>query len=272
MNSTTIAATASGSSLARPLSRNLGRIYALEAWYEWVKMVRLPAYAVPTVLFPLVFYWFFGVAMKGASGGFDISRYLLATYGAFGVMNAALFNFGITVAVERGQGWGLLKRATPMPPFAHLCGRLAVSVVFSTLIIACLFTVGAWAGGVRMPIATWASLAGVLLAGAPTFAAMGLALGYWLGPNSAPAVVNLISLPMSLLSGLWIPLPALPAVIRQVAPLLPPYHYARLALRVIGAPAPGAAWVDVTYLVVLVALALFAAWYGFRRDEGRTYG
>jgi ABC-2 type transport system permease protein len=252
--------------------RNLRRIYALEAWYEWVKMVRLPAYCIPTIAFPLAFYLFFGVAMKSAAGSFDISRYLLATYGAFGVMNAALFNFGVSVAVERGQGWSLFKRATPMPPMAHLVGRLAVSLVFSLLIITVLFSAGAGLADVRMPLATWLSLAGVLMAGSAAFAAFGLAIGYWVGPNSAPAVVNLISMPMSLLSGLWIPLPALPATLRQLAPLLPPYHYARLALGTIGASSGGSALVSVVYLVTFASLSLLAARAGYRRDEGKTYG
>jgi ABC-2 type transport system permease protein len=258
---------------APPASRRSWvRIYALESWYEWVKQVRLPAYCLPTIAFPLVFYLIFGVAMKSASPGFDIPRYLLATYGAFGCMNAALFNFGVSVAIERGQGWLLFKRATPMPPLAHLFARLMVSWAFSLVIVGSLFIVGATAGGVRMPASSWLSVAAVLIAGAPAFAAFGLALGYWVGPNSAPAVVNLIAMPMSFLSGLWIPLIGLPPALRTLAPWLPPYHYSRLALRVLGAAPGGSAWMDVLYLVVFTAVSLTAAWIGFRRDEGKTYG
>jgi ABC-2 type transport system permease protein len=262
----------SAGSVPRVHGRRLLRIYALEAWYEWIKMVRLPAYAIPTIAFPLVFYLVFGVAMKAQAGGFDIARYLLATFGAFGCMNAALFNFGVSIAIERGQGWLLFKRATPMPPFAHLVGRLMVSWVFSLLIVASLFAVGFAVGGVRMAPVSWLALGGVLIAGAPAFAAFGLALGYWVGPNSAPAVVNLIAMPMAFLSGLWIPLVALPHTLRTLAPWLPPFHYAQLALRVLGMNPGGSVWVDVTYLVVFTAVALVAARAGFRRDEGRTYG
>ena len=41
-----------------------------------------------------------------------VATYLLATYATFGVIGAALFGFGVGVAVERGQGWMLLKRAS----------------------------------------------------------------------------------------------------------------------------------------------------------------
>ena len=43
---------------------------------------------------------------------------------------AALFGFGVGVAVERGQGWLLLKRATPMPPLAYLLAKMATAVAF----------------------------------------------------------------------------------------------------------------------------------------------
>ena len=113
------------SPLAVPTAkRNLWRIYALEARYEFLKQLRLPAYVVPTLAFPLVFYLLFGVALNHGAG---VSTYMLATYGAFGVMNTALFAFGVGVAAERGQGWMLFKRATPMPPFAHFAGKLAMS-------------------------------------------------------------------------------------------------------------------------------------------------
>jgi len=91
------------------------RPYALKAKYEFLQLARLPAYALPTLAFPVLFYLFFGFAMGHAeAGGTTLSTYLLATYGAFGAVEAALYGFGIGVATERGRGWLTLKRASPM--------------------------------------------------------------------------------------------------------------------------------------------------------------
>ena len=57
---------------------------------------------------------------------------------------------------------------------------------------------------------------------------MGLAFGYLVGPNSAPAVLNLVWLPMAFASGLWIPISQLPQFVQPVAAFLPPYHFAQL--------------------------------------------
>ena len=254
--------------------RSLPRIYLLEAKYEFLKLLRMPAYAIPTIAFPLLFYVFFGIAFGSGhtAGPVNMSTYLLATYGAFGVIGASLFGFGVGVAIERGQGWMLLKRVTPMPPLAYFTAKMVMALTFSSIIVLGLFALGAAFAGVAMPTLKWISLAAVLVAGALPFCAFGLALGYFCGPNSAPAVVNLLYLPMAFLSGLWIPIQALPGILQKLAPTLPPYHFSQLALAQVGANSGPAAWVSILYLALFTILSLILAYVGFRRDEGKTYG
>jgi ABC-2 type transport system permease protein len=258
---------------AEARSRSLWRIYALEAKYEFLKQMRLPAYVVPSLAFPLVFYFMFGVALPHGSGTrFDIPTYMLATYGAFGVMNVSLFGFGVGVATERGQGWMLFKRASPMPPFAYFTAKLATILLFSLIMASGLFLLGATAGGVRLPLGTWLSLLGTLTLGTVPFAAFGLAVAYWAGPNSAVAVLNIISLPAAFGSGMWIPIQMMPPVIKKIALFLPPYHYAQLALRALGLDRGEPPALHLGFLVAFTALSLFLAWIGYRRDDGRTFG
>src|SRR5208283_5481146 len=114
---------------------------------------------------------------------------------------------------------------------------------FSTVIMLLLLAIGFTFGGMRLPIATGAKLVGILVAGSIPFSAMGMAIGYFAKPNSAPGLVNLIYLPMAFCSGLWIPLFMLPAGLRMFAKILPPYHLSQLALNVVGMSSdPGPAW------------------------------
>lgn len=259
---------------ATPTGRSLSRIFILEAKYEFLKVLRLPAYAIPTVTFPLLFYVFFGLVFgSGRSAGpVSMSAYLLATYGAFGVIGASLFGFGVGVAIERGQGWMLLKRATPMPPMAFFCGKIFMALAFSLIVVLGLYALGAAFGGVELPVATWIALAAVLIAGALPFCAFGLALGYLCGPNSAPAVVNLIFLPMAFLSGLWMPIQILPGILQKIALTLPAYHFSQLALARVDVGSGPAPWISVLYLLVFTGGSLGLAFVGYRRDEGKTYG
>lgn len=261
-------------SSARAAGRSLARIYALEAKYESLKLLRLPAFAVPTIAFPLVFYCLFGLAFGGARAvdGTTLATYLMATYGAFGVIGVALFSFGVGVAMERGQGWMLLKRATPMPPGAYLAAKTALALLFSTLVIVGLFALGGFLGGVALPTARWVLLALTLVAGAVPFCALGLALGSLTGPNSAPAVANLLYLPSAFASGLWFPIQALPGWVQGIAPWLPPYHFGQLALAALGVEPRTPTWISVAALAAFTAVGLALATVAYRRDDGTTYG
>jgi ABC-2 type transport system permease protein len=256
-----------------PAKRNLARIYLLEAKTEVLKAWRLPVYSVFTLAFPLMFYLIFGLTFGGQSAGaVDVAAYMLATYGAFGVIGASLFGFGVGLASERGQGWMRLKRASPMPPAAYFSAKIVMALLFSLLVVLGLFLLGYFLFGVRLPLQTWGALLGTLLLGALPFCAFGMMLGYLAGPNSAAAVVNLVYLPMAFVSGLWIPLEQLPAFIQNLSPYLPAYHYAQLALGTLGVSAGQPAWLHIAALLGFTALFLTVALIAYRRDEGKTYG
>ncbi len=249
------------------------RMYFLEAKYELLKQLRLPAYVIPTLTFPVVFYVMFGLAFGGTQsvGSIPLSAYLLATYGAFGVIGASLFGFGIGVAIERGQGWLQIKRATPMPIGAYFSAKLAMSALFSIAIVVLLLVVAA-AGRVFLGWAPTMALLVVLVAGSLPFCAMGLFMGYTAGPNSAPAIANLVYLPLAFASGLWIPVEALPSLVKSIAPWLPPYHLAQLALKTIGGGVGAPVWSHLLALGGFTALFLVLARIAYQRDEGKTFG
>ena len=253
--------------------RSLLRVYRTEAWQEFLKLIRLPIFAATTIALPLMFYVIFGITFAGEQArGVGMTTYMLVTYGAFGVIGAALFGFGVSVAVERGQGWMRLKRVAPMPPLAYFVAKVVMSLAVATIIVLAMFTLGALVGGVRLDPQQWVAVGLALVAGALPFSAMGLAFGYLVGPNSAPAVLNLAWLPMAFASGLWIPIAQLPDVVQSVAVALPPYHFVQLALGTIGASEGGSWVVHAAAVLGFTLLFLVVAAWGFRRDEGRTYG
>lgn len=249
------------------------KTYLLEIKYEFLKALRMPQYSLPTILFPIVFYVFFGVVYgQRNTGGIKMAEYLIATYGAFGVIGAALFGFGVSVAVERGQGWLEVKRTTPMPIGAYFVAKLAMAMIFSAIIVLLLMAAGTTWGGVKLEFVEAMTLLAVLVFGSITFCAFGLALGFIAGPNSAAPIVNLIYLPMAFLSGLWVPIMFLPKPVQTLAFWLPPYHFSQLALRVTGGsrgePVLGHVGAMAAAAVVFGAIA----YLGYRRDEGKTYG
>ncbi len=247
------------------------RSLALEVRFELLRLVRQPSYVLPLFAFPLAFYYFFGISMGPQRyHGVDASVYLLASYGAFGVIGAALFGFGITLALERGNGWLILRRASPMRLWSYLGGKMVAALGFSLAVAVAIEVLGALAGGVRLAPQTWLTLLGVLVAGAVPFCALGFAIGTLAPASGAPAIVNLIYLPLSFMGGLWVPAAMLPATFARIAPWTPTYHFGKLALSAIGV---GHASVnDSLALVAWTAVFLVLAAFGWRRDESRGNG
>jgi ABC-2 type transport system permease protein len=248
-------------------------VLVAETRAEVLKAIRLSAFLVPVLVFPAMFYGLFGLMLSGRNpiAALAPPAYMLASYGTFGVVGAALFGMGVGVAMERGQGWMLLKRATPMPPLAYFMAKVLMSMAIGALIAITLAALGAMIGGVRMPASSWLTLFSVLALGAVPFCALGCALGFIAGPNSAPMIANLIYLPLSLASGLWIPIEFMPSFIQRIAPFMPPYHVARLAVGAIGGDG-GSTPTHIGALALFTALFLAAAVFAYRRDDGRTWG
>lgn len=228
------------------------RCYWLEAKYELLRLLRTPSFVLPSLLFPSLFYVLFGVLL-GSKGGGDASRYLLATYGVFGIMGVALFGFGVTVAIERERGFLALKRALPMPPGAYLLAKMAMAMVFAVIISLILALLAATLAKVSLQPAQWALLLLINVLGVLPFCAIGLYIGALVGGPGAPAVVNLLYLPMAFLSGLWLPLSMLPAVFAKLAPVWPSYHLSQIALKVVGHDAGGSLTLHLGVLVVVAA-------------------
>ncbi len=86
------------STQARNSSYSAFSVYVTEARLECIRMLRMPMFALPALIFPAMFYALFGVLM--GNGKAEVSTYLLATYSIFGVMGPGLFGFGVSVAIE----------------------------------------------------------------------------------------------------------------------------------------------------------------------------
>ena len=238
-------------------------LYAREIRYELLKLARRRAFTLATIGFPVMFYLLFGVANRHAGDGTILmAKYLLAGYSAFGV--------GVGLGTERAAGWLDLKRSSPMPPAAYLLAKCATAVVFGMVICAILMGIGTTLAGVHLTAREAVTLLAYTAAGAVPFAAMGLVLALLVPASALPGVVNLVYLPMSFCSGLWMPIEALPRWLQRVAPVLPTYHLAQLMLGIFGYGQTGGVLGHWEALAGFTLLMLGVAWMVFQRAEQRS--
>ncbi|GGY24633.1 ABC transporter [Rhodanobacter panaciterrae] len=233
-----------------PRSRVIGA-YLEEARSECLRYMRAPGFMLPIMLFPAMFYLLFGVLMAKSNGA-DAARYLLASYGVFGVMSPGLFGFGVSLALERDGGLLTFKRALPMPPGAYLLGKMLMAMVAAGVVILLLLTMAVTLGHVALsPLQAGALLLTGMLGVLP-FCALGMFVGTLIKGQGAPGMLQLIYLPMSFMSGLWFPLPMLPKFLQQIAPIWPSYHLDMVAMAAVGLNKEAI----LTHVLVLLAFAI----------------
>jgi ABC-2 type transport system permease protein len=244
-----------------------------QTWAEFLKLWRVPAFTLTSLFLPVMFYAFIGIGQSSqvVSPGVTFGEYFLGSMAVYAVANVMIFSFGISVATERGMKMDVLMRATPMPPWVYLLSKCVTAVVFAAMTLVVLFPFAFIAGGVRLEPSEWVTLAYRVLLGSIPFIALGFAIGYLSGPNSAVAVINLIYLPTAFASGLFFPKQLLPSFIQSIAPYLPLHFFGQLGWDAVGAPTDESVTTDWLYLVAYGVLFFAIALWAYRREESRKF-
>jgi ABC-2 type transport system permease protein len=251
---------------------NAFRAFIYIFYTELISLFRSPASLVPTLLFPLMFWTFFGIQNANRQfNGIDLGAYVLGSYAAYSAIQTVLFNIGITIAVERSQGYYKLVRVTPMRVSTVLVAKMLATLVLATLALVLLLIYGHITISPKITLLQYLEMATYALVGMLPFAAMGTFVGYYAaGAQSASPILNLIFFPMAFGSGLFIPLEGLPKIVQQIAVYLPAYHSGQFTRSVVDPRVtenlPHLLWI-LGYTFVFVALAEWA----YKRDQGANY-
>lgn len=195
---------------------------------------RNPARAFFTFAFPLMFLLIFTALLGNGTvhlGAMSVkqSTYYVAAMASFGVITACFNN--IALEMTYGRDAGILKRidGTPLPRTSFFASRIAHAVLVAVLLVAITATFGRIAYNAHIPTGiTLLEFSVMLLVGAGAFCALGLAITAII-PNAdaAPAIVNIASLPLLFLSGIFIPFGnGTASWIRSVARIFPVRHFA----------------------------------------------
>lgn len=261
---------------ARPALAPALPMLVRQSYAEFIKLFRVPAFSTTSIVLPAMFYAFIGLGQAKQSLGpgthVTFGEYFLASMALYGVANVMVLGFGISLANERGQKQDLLMQSTPLPPAVFFVAKTVSALVIAFMAIVVLGLLATLAGGAHLTASQWVTLFWRSMVCAIPFVGLGFALGYIAGPNSAPAVTNLIYLPTAFASGLFFPLSFLPKFLQDIAPYLPLYRGAQLVWDSVGAPTDGDPlakdWLYMAgYTVAFFILALWA----YRRDQGRKF-
>jgi ABC-2 type transport system permease protein len=193
------------------------RQYRLERRMFW----RNPTAAFFNFLLPLLLLALFGAVFSGRQEDLDV---IVPGIAGVSVMSATFIALAYNLTFLREHGVLKRLRGTPMAPSAYLAGIAAGAVTNVVLQLAIVIVAGHVLFGVSWP-GDWLTLLVFAAAGTACFATLGVALSHAI-PNSesAPAYVNAVFLPMIIISGVVYDADRAPAVLRDIAEVLPLKH------------------------------------------------
>ncbi|MEO8062187.1 MAG: ABC transporter permease [Pseudomonadota bacterium] len=242
--------------------RRAAGAYLAEVRYEFTRVLRNPALALPIMLVPAALYMLIAVAVAGEAIDKDpgLGVFLFGGFGVLAVTMPALFTISASLAMEREMGLMKLKRAQPAPPGSWLVAKLVTGVTFSTLAYLPMLAVGLGFGKLTLDLPHVAAMSAVLITGSIPFCALGLMIGTLISGSAAPGYANLVYLPGCYLSGLFFPLPK--SMFWQT-PIWPQFHVNQLAMHAAGVtkfqfiPVQMAAAALVGFTVLFSAVAIW---------------
>ena len=157
----------------------------------------------------------------------------------------------MTVSLARDEGVLKRIRGTPLSLGAYVAARVIHAVLITLLLTVIVVVSGTLLFGAPVPVGQLPTLAVVLILGAATCAALGLAVaGLIPDAHAAPAVVNAIVLPLYVISDVFIPIDA-GSPVAAIAGLFPVRHLA-VALQSV--------WQPTTVPLDLADLVWLVAW------------
>jgi len=213
-------------------------------------------YLIFTIGFPVMLYLILGKT-SATEYGVSFKAFYMVSMATFGALSGAFNNNTIRISQEKKEGWIRQLRLTPLPANAYVVAKLIASMVTSVPAIAIVFILGNAYGGVDMPIWKWIVLAIAIWFGTFIFAALAIAIGYRISPDSVQPVAMIVYFAFSILGGLWFPLSG---GLASFAKFTPTDEIVRISADVLRTGTVNLAYVlgIVVWFAIFLGLAIFA--------------
>ncbi len=208
------------------------RLLFRQVGYEQRGFWRNRTRAFFSVIFPLVFLVVFNAINGGDHlaklGGISYATWFVPGILAYGLIMTTFQNLATTVAFARDAGVLKRMRGTPLPTWVYLAANVLSTLLTALLLVVVTLALGIFAYGVEFRLSTLPGLLATIVVGSAAFTALGLAITAAI-PNgdAAPAVTNVLVLPLSFISGIWMVMNDAPrwlTVLAEIFPVRPFAH------------------------------------------------
>jgi ABC-2 type transport system permease protein len=223
-----------------------------------------------TILLPVLFLVLLASIFRNATvtvpgGIIKESVYYVPGLIAWGLITAAFSNLALSVVRNRESGIYKRRRATPLPASAVIASRAAVAVLTALAITVVMLVIGWAAYGASIPGRTAPALALYVIVGAVAFCSLGFAAASLIrNVDAVQPVAWATILPLSFISGIFIPAAELPRWLADIGYAFPVHPLAAGLLEAYNPHTTGSG-LNWGYLAILAAWGLAGLVIAVRR-------
>ena len=255
------------------------RLFFHQVRYDQKLFWRNPATVFFSVAMPLVFLFLLGAVFGGGNSKdptYDLlaNQYLVPAIMTLGIVSSTFVNMAMTITFQREMGVLKRMRGTPLPTATFVSARTTSAVVNAALIAAAILISGRIAYGIDITATRLIGVAIVTVVGAVSFCALGFALTVFI-PNqaAAPAITNMIVLPLYFISGVFGDAANLPTVLSDIGKFFPVYHLGACLFSAFSPHATGIGmdWKDLAIVIAWGAVGMIFAIFKFRWEPQESH-
>jgi ABC-2 type transport system permease protein len=244
-------------------------LLAHQVRYDLLASVRNPRARFFTFFFPILLLVVFNAAFGNGHTMIDGVHVKLKVFYVPGILTMSVVvaaYAGLVISMSALRETGVLKRrrATPVPPALLIAGQALSTVVTTTLMAAVLLLLAKVAYGVGVGGGAILAVECIVVIGTISFACIAYAVSGLIGsPEAAQPITQATMFPLWFISGVFIPIPNLPGVLRHIGDVFPVSHISN-SLHLAFVHGTFTRAISLTDVLVLAAWALgagaFAAW------------
>jgi imidazolonepropionase-like amidohydrolase/ABC-type multidrug transport system permease subunit len=217
-------------------------------------------------LFPLIFFFMFAQMYHAREGKIILLVVTMVT--VIGILGNGLWGAGMRAVQEREENILRRYKVTPITPVPLLAASMITGVIIYLPSVLLMLLLAAGIYGMSIPASLGSYFLFVCL-GAIAIRSIGLIIAAVVNSNQeAQILINLIYMPMLLLSGATVPLTFMPGWLQTITQFIPATYVTTGVSRILqGGESIAQNWRSATALLICAALGLFIATKLFRWEK-----
>ncbi len=260
-------------SVARPRARGATSLIRHQCRYELRAFRRDRQAGLTTVLMPLVLLVAF-VGLAGHHASFmqgtarvSVAQFYVPGLIAFAIVASSFATLLVDLVTQRQSGVLKRRRATPVPAWALIGGRVLACAIVVLGTTTALLVIGRNNYNVHLAASALPAIALTVTLGTAAFCCYAYAIAPMIrNVSAAQPVIQLVLIPLYVVSGVLLPDSKNPEVMRQIARIFPLEHIGNGLHRafILDSPGIGMTLADIAIVTAWSAVALMFAIRRFR--------